>query len=377
MVDLRDRHPIIVRGLTGRDLAAAAALHASELPDGFLAQLGSRFLRRYLATFLDTPGAVALGVAGDTGELSGFVVGSTRRNHNKTALRRHARLLLPAGAAALLIRPWLVLPFLRTRARRYLRAAVDLLRRTPSPATAAGGAPIRVAVLLHVAVHPAQRGRGLGAALVGAFADASRDAGCTRVLLVAFSENDFYLRLGWNRVTARQDDDGRLVVTYALDLGRAGAGQALAPQSGRHPRAQWATVAASSDRLLTMRHPAATGGTSAWSSALRRRSPSRPWDPAERTTVSTWEILTWSHDAGRGPLDALRWIGMHEAQPTCSAALDVLGVALCEVLRNLQISIGEIRLAPDDHVPCSSETTGVPSSKVALSEYTPLPSALG
>lgn len=218
-----------VRHLTRADLPAAAALHAAELAEGFLAQLGPAFLRRYLATFLSTPGAVALGVHDQDGTLAGFVVGSTRRGHNQAALRLHARSLLPSAVAGLARHPWLAMPFLRTRGRRYLRAGLGLLRR-PAPAagpTSSGptsrgvtssGPTADLAVLLHVAVAPAQRGRGTGGALVRAFADAAREAGSRRVLLVAFGEKDFYLRLGWTQVAARRDGADRLVVTYGLDL---------------------------------------------------------------------------------------------------------------------------------------------------------------
>ena len=201
------------RPLTGRDLRAAAALHASELPDGFFAELGPRFLSRYLATFLDAPGTVALAVDGPDGTLAGFLVGSTRDGHHRAALRRHGRSLALAGALALLARPGLAWRFLRTRAGRYVRA----LRRTPSSVTAAPAAG-RTAVLLHVAVAPEQRGLGLGAALVRGLEQAARRDGCDRAVLVSFGDKPFYERLGWERGPARRNAVGQDVVTYRRTL---------------------------------------------------------------------------------------------------------------------------------------------------------------
>ena len=204
-------------------------MQARELADGFLAQLGPGFLRAYLQTFLDTPGAVALAADNAEGQFTGFLVGSTAAGHNRIALRRHWKRLLPAGAVALLSRPRLLLPFLRTRAVRYVRAAATALKprrpavtevaseRTTEPTTAGG--PSRPAVLLHVVVGPDERGQGVGAALVQAFVDAARKAGSARAVLVSIGgEKDFYLRQGWQLLAAREDDDGRVVVTYGRKL---------------------------------------------------------------------------------------------------------------------------------------------------------------
>ncbi|MDQ3610761.1 MAG: GNAT family N-acetyltransferase [Actinomycetota bacterium] len=227
-MNAEDDQGFVVRPLQDGDLAAAAQMQARELADGFLAQLGPGFLRAYLQTFLDTPGAVAFAADSADGQFAGFLVGSTTVGHNRVALRRHWKRLLPAGAAALLRRPRLLPPFLRTRAVRYVRAAVTALKPRPAatevaseqatePTTAAG--PSRPAVLLHVVVGPDERGQGVGAALVQAFVGAAREAGSSRAVLVSIGgEKDFYLRQGWQRLAARQDDDGRVVVTYGRTL---------------------------------------------------------------------------------------------------------------------------------------------------------------
>jgi len=121
-----------LRPLTHADLRWAADLHGRELADGFLPRLGARFLRQYLRTFLETPGAVALAASGTDGTVVGYVVGSTTPAHNRVALQRHWRRLLPPAAAAPLRRPSLTWTFLRTRASRYVRVATKVARRRPA-----------------------------------------------------------------------------------------------------------------------------------------------------------------------------------------------------------------------------------------------------
>lgn len=211
-----------VRPLERGDLAHAALLHADALPDGFFAQLGPHFLSRYLATFLDVPGAVALAVDTPEGRLAGFAVGSTGSGatHHRSALRLHGWSLLVSGLLALSTRPRVLAHFVHTRAGRYARALMSLRRRPePRPVVRGRRRAGRTAVLLHVVVSPTARGGGAGRTLLAAFEDAGRAAGCTRGRLVSFSDTEgFYRRLGWDRLSHRVDRDGRDVVTYGRDL---------------------------------------------------------------------------------------------------------------------------------------------------------------
>lgn len=202
--------------MTSADLAAAAALHVGELPEGFLAQLGPRFLQRYLATFLDTPGGVALVVDDQHGELAGFLVGSTRDGHHRAALQRHARVLVLSALGSLAVRPVVLLELLRTRAVSYLQALSRPARQPPSVSTQQRG--VRTAVLLNVAVCPQARGRGAGAALVRGFEAAARADRCGRAVLISFGDKEFYEHLGWDRVAARRNTRGQDVVTYRRSL---------------------------------------------------------------------------------------------------------------------------------------------------------------
>jgi len=202
--------------MTGADLRAAAALHASELPEGFLAQLGPRFLRQYLATFLDTPGGVAVVVDDEHGDLVGFLVGSTRDGHHRAALRGHAGVLVLSALRSLAVRPVVLLQLLRTRAGSYLRALGRTSRGSPSEPTRQRR--VRTAVLLNVAVSPQARGRGAGASLVRGFEAAARADGCGRAVLISFGDKAFYEHLGWDRVSARRNSRGQDVVAYRRSL---------------------------------------------------------------------------------------------------------------------------------------------------------------
>jgi GNAT superfamily N-acetyltransferase len=192
----------------------SASLHASELPDGFFADLGPRFLRAYHDAFRRSPYGIALVAHSDRGIL-GFVVGAVdEQRHLAWIVRHRAPHLLLAATLALISRPALAVRFLRTRANRYARGGLRLLRgriRTtestgPQVATGVAG------VLSHVAVDPLERGRGVGAALVDAFVREATIRGASRVRTMTRADADgaggFYLSLGWRRVGSRPDLDG-------------------------------------------------------------------------------------------------------------------------------------------------------------------------
>ena len=206
-----------VRALTPADAAFAAALHARALPHGFFARLGPRYLRAYHASFAASPFAVAL-VAVVGARPVGVLLGTLdNRAHYRWVVRHRLLRLAFAGVLALAVRPRLAAAFLRTRAAHYARS-LTRLRRRGVPAAGGPQAPGRpVAVLTHVAVASAARGRGVGARLTEAFVGTAHSA-AGRIALVTLAGDAgagrFYERLGWVRVDERRDRDGRLIAEY-------------------------------------------------------------------------------------------------------------------------------------------------------------------
>jgi ribosomal protein S18 acetylase RimI-like enzyme len=142
---------MVLRTGTAADATAAAALHAGQIGEGFLALLGPAFLRRLYRRIVRSPGSFLL-VVDDGATTVGFLAGST----DVTGLYRS--FLARDGVATVLIcgghlvRAW--------------RRVLETLRH--GAGTAESGIP-RGAELLAIAVDPAVRRRGVGALLVHEF----------------------------------------------------------------------------------------------------------------------------------------------------------------------------------------------------------------
>ena len=194
-----------VHDLSESHLAETSRLHERSLADGFFAQLGRAFLREYHRTFVDSPHALALGVSSN-GRLEGFLLAVLApQAHGADVLRRRGLALGIRGTLALGSRPGVLIFFVRTRARRYVRALWRRRRRCDVLATSAPAG--EWAVLSHVAVDDAARRGGRGALLVRALHDRAAAAGAVGVVLVTDPDGPgpgFYRRLGY--------DDGSIVV---------------------------------------------------------------------------------------------------------------------------------------------------------------------
>lgn len=214
----------ILRRAEPADLATTAGIHERFLPVGLFPSMGTRFLRQWHRTFLREPHGTALVVVDSrtsTGEVVGFLLGTTDQKAHAAALMDDDRLLLGlalSGTIALLRRPRLAGRFVRTRSRPWAR---KLLRRQSSATTgSAGRSDGRVAVLAAVAVESGRHGEGLGTHLVRHFLVGARDAGADLAELTTAASSDggaaaaFYERLGWRAGEDRQTRDGTTVRTY-------------------------------------------------------------------------------------------------------------------------------------------------------------------
>ena len=208
-----------VRSFSRSDLDFAAALHAHALPHGFFVALGSRFLRAYYETYIDSPHGVAL-TATVSGHPIGYLVGVVNPAAHRTWLIRHAGLALASrGAIGLAANPPAGYRFLRTRLATYVRS----WRRGRAdqngderPNTVA------TAVLTHVAVLSGGRRVGAGRRLVAAFENEARRRRASHAVLATLDgvagAGDFYARLGWTRTATRTNLDGRGVEEWSRAL---------------------------------------------------------------------------------------------------------------------------------------------------------------
>ncbi|WP_336922491.1 GNAT family N-acetyltransferase [Aquipuribacter sp. SD81] len=231
----------LVRALRPADTARTARLHRRLLPNGLFPRLGQAFVRRWHRTFLDTPAALGLGVV-RSGEVVAFVlVTLDQRLYLRHVLRTHRTALLWRGALGLLVRPAVLVRFLRTRVRAYARHLLPRRLRAGAaaqagPAPGPDGTPrpgrrVRVAVVHAVVTVPGARGLGLARALLETAVAAAAAARADHVALVTdCSDPDLglppegaaamYERLGWTRAEVRRHRDGRWVAEYRLPLAR-------------------------------------------------------------------------------------------------------------------------------------------------------------
>jgi len=164
---------VVVRLGTEADAAAAAALHAGSISEGFLAALGPAFLSRLYRRVTHSPDAFLL-VADGGGTTAGFIAGAL----DLRALYR--RFLIHDGVAA-------TLTSLPTLLRSWRHAWETLRHGTggaDGPATDKANAE-----LLSIAVDPAWRGRHIGTQLVDGFLTELDRRGVKQAQVVVGADN--------------------------------------------------------------------------------------------------------------------------------------------------------------------------------------------
>lgn len=146
-MDSSTSNGMVLRTGTDSDAAAAAALHAGQISEGFLTFLGPGFLRRLYRRIVRDPGSFLV-VVDDERCMVGFLAGSTDVGALYRAFIWRDGVVAALASAARLARSW-------TRVIETLRHGTG---------DAGEGAE-----LLAVAVHPSARGRGVGTLLVEGF----------------------------------------------------------------------------------------------------------------------------------------------------------------------------------------------------------------
>jgi len=175
----------VPRAATDDDDQVVGALHAAQIPEGFLAVLGPGFLARLYRRINRTRGSFLLVVDAE-GRVAGFIAGSADLRALYAGFLLHDSPGAALGAARRLVVGW--------------RRALETLRHGAGGATGTG----RGTELLAVAVDPAWQGRGLGARLVEAFLDRVRSEGGRAAYVVVGADNTraigLYRRAGFTEV---------------------------------------------------------------------------------------------------------------------------------------------------------------------------------
>ena len=162
--------PVAIRVGDAGDAAAAAALHAGRIGDGFLSFLGPAFLTRLYRRIAHTPSSFLV-VADSSGRVVGFIAGSADVGGLYKSFLVRDGMAAGLAAAPRLLRSW--------------RRVVETLRH----GTADGAGTGRGTELLAIAVDPAHEGRGIGSALVGALLDHVGDSGAGEAYVVVGADN--------------------------------------------------------------------------------------------------------------------------------------------------------------------------------------------
>lgn len=217
----RPTAPVLVRDAVAADVDATARLHIDHLSVGLFPRMGHRFVACWHRAYVLSPHAVAL-VAVEPGpdgggHVAGFLVGALDRlAFHQELLTRHRTRLAIRAVVALVLRPRVLIDFLRTRLRPYLRR-LRAPRQGPSlPPGALPAAP--VADLSAIAVDPVLRRTGTGRRLTEEFLDRSAAAGAVRVELVTAADSAasvaFYTSTGWTARRRYDTRDGRALQRF-------------------------------------------------------------------------------------------------------------------------------------------------------------------
>jgi ribosomal protein S18 acetylase RimI-like enzyme len=239
---------IEVRPMSQRDLGAVIAIHRAAFPNFFLSFLGPRFLRVFYG-FIVSDGIAIVALA--DGKLAGFVAGVSEPRLFYRQLMRRRFVGLALAIAPIVLRHPSTLARVVRRARQRTSGAPEDRRpdptrkpeerrpdpienpienhgeRRPAPISDRRSGPIgnhepESAELMSLAVDPGHEHRGVGRALVAAFAERVATSGERRLWLTTdAADNDrvihFYESQGFSRSSEFVTAEGRVMVELTRD----------------------------------------------------------------------------------------------------------------------------------------------------------------
>jgi len=195
--------PITIRRQTRSDAAHVARLHRQEIREGFLVQLGPRFLSELYQGIGEAPGSTCFVAEAEGRRVVGFVAAAC----DVPAMYRW---ILGARWLALGLAAW---PYVLRRGT--LREVWQTLR---YPARVPPGLPR--AEILAIAVDRAWQSKKVGSKLMRAALTGLADRGIARVKVVVgeqLAANRYYRRLGY-RLAGTMEQHGRLLNIYTIQV---------------------------------------------------------------------------------------------------------------------------------------------------------------
>lgn len=185
-------------------LKQVAELHAAGIDRGFLATLGTRFLRLMYQAIAESPTGV-LEVEQRDGRVVGFIAGSDGMRPVLRAMMRHP-FALAAALAPVLVRP------------RTVAGILEVLRAGSATQGEAQGQPLPRAELLSLAVDARHRGQGIADSLYRTLQARFRAVGITSFRIVVgdalLPARRFYERMGARPVTRTEIHRGAASTIY-------------------------------------------------------------------------------------------------------------------------------------------------------------------
>jgi ribosomal protein S18 acetylase RimI-like enzyme len=191
-------------------LPVVAALHEACFHGYYLTRFGSSFLQAMYGWYVSSPQAIAHVALDGTGQVLGFVAGTTEASTYHRSLFRHSGgALLAALLRQLLSHPLRALGLVWERKDILPQALSALVSRSPEAASAENESP--PASLVSIGVLPSHRRRGVARRLSQVFLAEAAERGCARVSLSVREDNlgarRFYESLGW-------EETGRSLTAY-------------------------------------------------------------------------------------------------------------------------------------------------------------------
>jgi len=209
--------------MAGLHLEQVAKLHQACFEGYYLTRFGTRFLEAMYGWYVTSPEAIAHVALDPTGEVVGFVAGTSEdSSYHSSLFRQRGGPMLAALLRRLLCHPVATLGLVWERKDMALGALSTMLggrEHTSDSSASPAHDESQTASLVSIGVHPSFRRMGIAQRLTGLFLGDALDRGSTRVTLSVREDNvaarRFYQRLHWEeRSRSSQAYHGSFSITY-------------------------------------------------------------------------------------------------------------------------------------------------------------------